>query len=112
MFTGQFHEPFLQSALDIPESFGVARFTKSLLGQMTKEISDVQSRVSLTIQVKVHQPQAFIVHDHLRGIEVAMDSARGQTRHSHSCGFARCEQALETCGPVRPHYSHSVKAFA
>src|SRR5438552_1906692 len=96
---GQLHEPFLQCPLPVRERPGVSEGSETLLGDVPHEVTDIEGRITLTVEVEVEQEETLAVHDHLVGVEVPVDAARLRLPR-------RCPQAVggaeESCDASRP----------
>src|SRR5437773_11100219 len=96
---GQLHEPFLQCPLPVRERPGVSEGSETLLGDVPHEVTDIEGRITLTVEVEVEQEETLAVHDHLVGVEVPVDAARLRLPR-------RCPQAVggaeESCNASRP----------
>ena len=77
---GQLHEAFFHRFLQVGQRCGIAELTKALLRDVPQEISDVEARITFTVQVEINEVKARSLNDHLVGVEVAVNAARCRYR--------------------------------
>ena len=99
----EFAEALLECMLHVCESRRVAVHTERLLGDVPEEVADVERRIAHAEQVEVDDAEPIAVHDHLLGVEVAMDGPPARRRQSAADSFAFTQETPYTRVEPRLH---------
>ena len=68
---------------------------------MSDEIPDIQRRIAAAIEIEVQQPDPPLLHDHLRGIKVPMNSAGRRFGNSGAQAIASLQDTSQPGLPIR-----------
>src|SRR2546428_6737318 len=111
-FAGELYESVLERSLAVRQRVGPSKLPQAVLGDVPDEIPDVQSRLTLAVEVEVDEIEVRAVDDHLIGVEVAVDAGGRGARRRRGEPLAAGEKRAEAPGVSRLRGCHARQTLA